>query len=144
MTDTPTTPPEADRTEPIDLNAEMQRSYIEYAMSVIVSRALPDVRDGLKPVHRRIRVPDRMTQVAEHGGGGRFPHADAAGQAQPVTHARHPQARTAARRSSSTAGRMPNQRSNPGAAWCSSMPSPSTAASPRRRAAARRSVSRGA
>ena len=36
------------------LVAEMQKSYIEYAMSVIVGRALPDVRDGLKPVHRRI------------------------------------------------------------------------------------------
>ncbi|MDI4667302.1 hypothetical protein K9U40_23715, partial [Xanthobacter autotrophicus] len=46
--------PVAHRVDPIDLNAEMQRSYIEYAMSVIVSRALPDVRDGLKPVHRRI------------------------------------------------------------------------------------------
>ncbi|WP_082043503.1 DNA gyrase subunit A [Mobilicoccus massiliensis] len=46
--------PMTDRVEPVDLNAEMQRSYIEYAMSVIVSRALPDVRDGLKPVHRRI------------------------------------------------------------------------------------------
>ncbi len=45
---------EVDRVEPVDLTAEMQRSYIEYAMSVIVSRALPDVRDGLKPVHRRI------------------------------------------------------------------------------------------
>ncbi|MCA0438237.1 MAG: DNA gyrase subunit A [Actinobacteria bacterium] len=43
-----------DRVEPVDLNAEMQRSYIDYAMSVIVNRALPDVRDGLKPVHRRI------------------------------------------------------------------------------------------
>src|SRR5580765_6258993 len=43
-----------DAVEPIDLNTEMSRSYIEYAMSVIVSRALPDVRDGLKPVHRRI------------------------------------------------------------------------------------------
>jgi DNA gyrase subunit A len=43
-----------DRIEPVDLNAEMQQSYIEYAMSVIVSRALPDVRDGLKPVHRRV------------------------------------------------------------------------------------------
>lgn len=38
----------------IDINKEMKKSYIEYAMSVIVSRALPDVRDGLKPVHRRI------------------------------------------------------------------------------------------
>ena len=52
MTDLP--PSTVDRVEPVDLNVEMQRSYIEYAMSVIVSRALPDVRDGLKPVHRRI------------------------------------------------------------------------------------------
>ena len=40
--------------EPVDLNQEMQRSYLDYAMSVIVGRALPDVRDGLKPVHRRV------------------------------------------------------------------------------------------
>ena len=39
---------------PIDVSEEMRRSYLDYAMSVIVSRALPDVRDGLKPVHRRI------------------------------------------------------------------------------------------
>ncbi len=45
---------EVDRIEPVDLNLEMQRSYIDYAMTVIVSRALPDVRDGLKPVHRRV------------------------------------------------------------------------------------------
>ncbi|MGD8491700.1 MAG: DNA gyrase subunit A, partial [Anaerolineae bacterium] len=38
----------------IDINEEMQGAYLDYAMSVIVSRALPDVRDGLKPVHRRI------------------------------------------------------------------------------------------
>ena len=37
-----------------DIESEMKNSYIDYAMSVIVSRALPDVRDGLKPVHRRI------------------------------------------------------------------------------------------
>jgi DNA gyrase subunit A len=43
-----------DRTEPVDIQYEMQRSYIDYAMSVIVGRALPDVRDGLKPVHVRI------------------------------------------------------------------------------------------
>ncbi len=42
------------RVEPIDLQVSMQRSYIDYAMAVIVGRALPDVRDGLKPVHRRI------------------------------------------------------------------------------------------
>ena len=40
--------------EPIEINVEMERSFLEYAMSVIVSRALPDARDGLKPVHRRI------------------------------------------------------------------------------------------
>src|SRR3989339_312191 len=42
------------KVEPVNLVDEMQRSYLDYAMSVIVSRALPDVRDGLKPVHRRI------------------------------------------------------------------------------------------
>src|SRR5438045_3764834 len=47
-------PAEGDRTEPVDIQVEMQRSYIDYAMSVIVGRALPDVRDGLKPVHTRI------------------------------------------------------------------------------------------
>ncbi|HVU71445.1 MAG TPA: DNA gyrase subunit A [Mycobacteriales bacterium] len=52
------TPPDApdagDRIEPVGIEVEMQRSYLDYAMSVIVGRALPDVRDGLKPVHRRI------------------------------------------------------------------------------------------
>lgn len=56
MTDL-TPPPGSDEfngIEPISIVEEMQRSYLDYAMSVIVSRALPDVRDGLKPVHRRI------------------------------------------------------------------------------------------
>ncbi len=44
----------ASRIEPIGIEVEMQRSYLDYAMSVIVGRALPDVRDGLKPVHRKI------------------------------------------------------------------------------------------
>lgn len=44
----------SDAIQPIDINEEMQTSYIDYAMSVIVGRALPDVRDGMKPVHRRI------------------------------------------------------------------------------------------
>ena len=39
---------------PVNLEDEMQQSYLDYAMSVIVGRALPDVRDGLKPVHRRV------------------------------------------------------------------------------------------
>ncbi|MBY0407768.1 MAG: hypothetical protein K2Q01_08745, partial [Rickettsiales bacterium] len=39
---------------PVSIESEMKKSYLDYAMSVIVSRAIPDVRDGLKPVHRRI------------------------------------------------------------------------------------------
>jgi DNA gyrase subunit A len=84
-------PPEgADAIEPIDLNVEMQRSYIEYAMSVIVARALPDVRDGLKPVHRRIIFamwdggyrPDRgfnkCSRVVGDVMGKYHPHGDSA------------------------------------------------------------------
>jgi DNA gyrase subunit A len=44
----------AGRVEPVQLEDEIQRSYLDYAMSVIVARALPDARDGLKPVQRRI------------------------------------------------------------------------------------------
>ena len=56
MSDTPTTPPTdaSDPIQPIPLQEEMENSFLDYAMSVIMSRALPDVRDGLKPVHRRI------------------------------------------------------------------------------------------
>ncbi|MFZ4606665.1 MAG: DNA gyrase subunit A [Caulobacter sp.] len=57
MTDDTLTPPEDARrgaVSPIAIEDELKRSYLDYAMSVIVSRALPDVRDGLKPVHRRI------------------------------------------------------------------------------------------
>ena len=79
-----------DRVEAVDLNTEMQRSYIEYAMSVIVSRALPDVRDGLKPVHRRIVYamydggyrPDRgynkCARVVGDVMGHYHPHGDTA------------------------------------------------------------------
>ncbi len=86
MTETPMT----DRIEGIDLNTEMQRSYIEYAMSVIVSRALPDVRDGLKPVHRRVIYamydggyrPDRgfnkCSRVVGDVMGHYHPHGDTA------------------------------------------------------------------
>ncbi|ORW09463.1 intein-containing DNA gyrase subunit A [Mycolicibacter longobardus] len=91
MTDT-TLPPEddsVDRIEPVDIQQEMQRSYIDYAMSVIVGRALPEVRDGLKPVHRRVLYamydsgfrPDRShaksaRSVAETMGNY-HPHGDA-------------------------------------------------------------------
>ena len=55
MSDTTENPPELpDNIEPIEIQTEMEQSFLDYAMSVIVSRALPDVRDGLKPVHRRI------------------------------------------------------------------------------------------
>ena len=58
--DTPPAPPEGggqsgpSDIRPISITEEMKKSYLDYAMSVIVARALPDVRDGLKPVHRRI------------------------------------------------------------------------------------------
>jgi DNA gyrase subunit A len=45
---------ENERIIPINIEEEMKSAYIDYSMSVIVSRALPDVRDGLKPVHRRV------------------------------------------------------------------------------------------
>ena len=44
----------AKTSSPVIIEEEMRKSYMEYAMSVIVGRALPDVRDGLKPVHRRV------------------------------------------------------------------------------------------
>jgi len=52
------------KVNPTDITSEMKRSYLDYAMSVIVSRALPDVRDGLKPVHRRILYA--MHQIGLH------------------------------------------------------------------------------
>ena len=51
---------------PIDMEEELKKSFISYAMAVIVSRALPDVRDGLKPVHRRILYA--MNQLGEAQG----------------------------------------------------------------------------
>lgn len=91
MTDT-TLPPESagDRIEPVDIQQEMQSSYIDYAMSVIVGRALPEVRDGLKPVHRRILYamhdngyrPDRSyvksARPVADTMGNYHPHGDSA------------------------------------------------------------------
>jgi DNA gyrase subunit A len=80
--------PQHDRTEPVDIQIEMQRSYLDYAMSVIVGRALPDVRDGLKPVHVRILYamldggyrPDRgffkCARVVGDVMGNYHPHGD--------------------------------------------------------------------
>ena len=86
----PTTPPTGDRIEAIDLQLEMQRSYLDYAMSVIVGRALPEVRDGLKPVHRRVLYamydggyrPDRgfskCSRIVGDVMGQYHPHGDSA------------------------------------------------------------------
>ena len=54
MADTPEYPNQNEQRIPVNIEDEMRRSYLDYAMSVIIGRALPDVRDGLKPVHRRI------------------------------------------------------------------------------------------
>ena len=93
MTDETQTPPEDGRRggiAPIDIEDELKRSYLDYAMSVIVSRALPDVRDGLKPVHRRIlfsmseqgHTPDRSyvksARVVGDVMGKYHPHGDVA------------------------------------------------------------------
>ncbi len=79
-----------DKIEQVDLQVEMQRSYLDYAMSVIVGRALPDVRDGLKPVHRRVLYamydggyrPDKQFSKCSRVVGdvmGQFhPHGDGA------------------------------------------------------------------
>ena len=88
-------PPEAEEPvsgsiEPIEIQEEMERSFLEYSMSVIVARALPDVRDGLKPVHRRIlysmfdngQRPDRphskCAKVVGEVMGTYHPHGDSA------------------------------------------------------------------
>ncbi|MBW8481727.1 DNA gyrase subunit A [Actinomadura parmotrematis] len=79
-----------ERIEPVDLQASMQKSYLDYAMSVIVARALPEVRDGLKPVHRRVLYamydggyrPDRgyfkCARVVGDVMGNYHPHGDSA------------------------------------------------------------------
>ncbi|MDQ3600167.1 MAG: DNA gyrase subunit A, partial [Actinomycetota bacterium] len=89
MTET-TLPQDGDRLEPVDIQQEMQRSYIDYAMSVIVGRALPVVEDGLKPVHRRVLYsmydsgfrPDRgyvkCARVVGDVMGNYHPHGDTA------------------------------------------------------------------
>ncbi|RNL60756.1 DNA gyrase subunit A [Nocardioides marmoriginsengisoli] len=91
MTETPTeNPGPSGRIEPIELQTSMQRAYIDYAMAVIVGRALPDVRDGLKPVHRRVLYamydggyrPDRgfskCSRVVGDVMGQYHPHGDTA------------------------------------------------------------------
>ena len=79
-----------DRIETVDLQVEMARSYLDYAMSVIVGRALPDIRDGLKPVHRRVLYamydagyrPDKgyykSSRIVGDVMGNYHPHGDGA------------------------------------------------------------------
>ena len=79
-----------DRIEKVDLQVEMARSYLDYAMSVIVGRALPDIRDGLKPVHRRVLYamydagyrPDKgyykSSRIVGDVMGNYHPHGDTA------------------------------------------------------------------
>ena len=74
---------------PVTIEEEMRRSYLDYAMSVIVARALPDVRDGLKPVHRRIlyammeggydwsKVARKSARIVGDVMGKYHPHGDA-------------------------------------------------------------------
>jgi DNA gyrase subunit A len=90
VSEQPPNQPSTGRIESIDLQLEMQRSYLDYAMSVIVARALPDVRDGLKPVHRRVIYamydggyrPDRgyskCSRVVGDVMGQYHPHGDSA------------------------------------------------------------------
>ncbi len=90
MAEETNTPSTFDHVEQVDLQVEMQRSYLDYAMSVIVGRALPDVRDGLKPVHRRVLYamydggyrPDKQFSKCSRVVGdvmGQFhPHGDGA------------------------------------------------------------------
>lgn len=90
LTTTPTEEPQHDRVQPVDLQMEMQRSYLDYAMSVIVGRALPDVRDGLKPVHRRVLYAmydggyrptasfSKSSRVVGEVMGNYHPHGDSA------------------------------------------------------------------
>lgn len=85
------TPEEAgDKVEIVDLRSEMERSYLDYAMAVIIGRALPDVRDGLKPVHRRViyamydggyrpeRSFNKCARVVGEVMGQYHPHGDSA------------------------------------------------------------------
>jgi DNA gyrase subunit A len=73
------------RIEPVEIEEEIQRSYLDYAMSVIVGRALPDVRDGLKPVHRRI-----LWSMLESGLRPDRPHRKAAWAVGEVVKKYHP------------------------------------------------------
>src|SRR5205085_3869119 len=89
MADTPATP-QPERLLPRNIRDEMEQSYLAYAMSVIIGRALPDVRDGLKPVHRRClfamheqrndhtKPPKKSARIVGDVIGKYHPHGDVA------------------------------------------------------------------
>ena len=63
--------------EPVNLREALEERYLAYALSTIMHRALPDVRDGLKPVHRRILYAMRQLRLEPHGGSTNAPRSSA-------------------------------------------------------------------
>src|SRR3569832_1612921 len=90
---------------PVNIEDEMRTSYMEYAMSVIVGRALPDVRDGLKPVHRRV-----LFAMSELGNDWNKPYKKSARVVGDVIGKYHPHASTPV---NSTSVRLPHPFSLP-------------------------------
>ena len=127
----------------VNLEDEMKQSYLDYAMSVIVGRALPDVRDGLKPVHRRVlyahaRARQRVEQVLQEvRPRGRRRH----GQATTRTATRPSTTRSSAWRSRSRCATCWSTARATSAPWTATRPrrcaTPSPHVAPRRRAAGR-------
>src|ERR1041385_1060534 len=90
MADETPLPPQNEQKLPVNIEDEMRKSYLDYAMSVIIGRALPDVRDGLKPVHRRIlygmyeqgntagRAYKKSARIVGDVMGKYHPHGDSA------------------------------------------------------------------
>ena len=112
-------PSDERRIQPIELHQEMQRSYLEYAMSVIVGRALPDARDGLKPVQRRILfamhelglTPDRPYRKCARVVGDVLGRRHNAPRRHPAEHqfVAPAQARTQPRQGPRKEGKAPDQ-----------------------------------
>ena len=128
-------------------DAGAERAAVDMALTDGAGKGGLDFRHRLaarpeQPMHRGIPLMHGDAHAAQQAGGGGLAHTDRAGEADHF-HGANP-ATTARRRSSVTSGSTPNQAAKPGTAWCSSMPSPSTGARPRPRAAASRVVSSGA
>ena len=98
---------------------------------------------AIEVVNGLVGIEDRNAMLGKKGGDRRFAHGDRAGEAEDEHQRAVMLCSTAARSAAVTVGRLPNQRSKPGAAWWRSMPSPSTPRRPRARAAASNGVSSG-